>query len=380
MVEKSGIQKLKMLDQEQLLDGLEPSQIREVLKQIDAIDEETLRQQQKIIEHPPEIPEFKPFTRYELSGNKADQALGSALIAAKKVGCIILAGGQGTRLGFGGPKGAFVIPGINKTLFQILAARVLGPLAIMTSPKNDADTQDYWAAHNFFNLSDVRFFQQSELPFLDEKGNLFLEDNGVLATGPNGNGTVYHDFVKSGILADWEAQGIEIIQIILVDNALAQPFDAELIGYHRRKKSDVTLKCTPRLNADEKVGVLVESNQGVKILEYTELGDKREGDFLANLSLMCFDIKFLKKIADQQLPLHKSFKKCPYWDVKQKKQIIPNEPNVWKFEYFSFDALPYATRVEALACPRETCFAPLKNATGADSPETVSLALQKELK
>lgn len=375
MGQEKGIEKLKLLDQEHLLEGLDSTQKRKVLKQIDEIDSETFKLQQKLLNQTLEVPAFKPFTRYALSGNQEDQQLGNELIAAGKVGCIILAGGQGTRLGFEGPKGAFIIPGVNKTLFEILAARVRGPVAIMTSPKNDEATQDYWAEHSYFNLKDIRFFQQSELPFLDVKGNLFLEDLGIISMGPNGNGSVYHDFVQSGILGDWEQQGIEIIQMILVDNALAQPFDAELIGYHQRKKAELTLKCTKRLNAEEKVGVLVESGNSVKDLEYTELGDNREGDFLANLSLTCLDLNFLKKLATKQLPLHKAFKKSPYWDAKQNKQIIPNEPNAWKFEYFSFDAIPYASRVEALACPREECFAPLKNAKGADSPETVSRAL-----
>lgn len=381
-----GLKKLKLLNQDHLLqnwDKLGPEVQLELLEQIDSIDPETLKQQQRLIHEDPVFAPFEPFTAYEECGNPVYKSKGEALIASGKVGCIILAGGQGTRLGFDGPKGAFVIPGVGKSLFQLLAKQIRGPVAIMTSPKNDAETKSYWNENKFFNLKDIEFFRQAELPVLNQKGDLFLEEAGVIAFGPNGNGSVFHHFAESGLLEKWSEKGIEIIQIILVDNALAHPFDAELIGYHSSKKADITLKCTKRLNKDEKVGVLVVSEDKVKVLEYSELGEHKDGDFLANLSLMCLDINFFKNSSKKALPLHKALKKVPYWDSKLNKQIAPIHPEAWKFEEFVFDVLPYATKVEALACPRSECFAPLKNATGPDSPATVLEALQscsKELK
>lgn len=381
-----GLKKLKLLNQVHLVqnwDRLNPKDQQTVLDQINLIDPQTFKTQQKLVQESTALSPFEPFSAYEESGNQAYKDKGNQLINSGKVGCIILAGGQGTRLGFDGPKGAFVIPGIEKTLFQLFAEQIRGPVAIMTSPKNDAATKSYWEQNKFFNLKNIEFFQQSELPILDSSGNLFLEEAAHIAFGPNGNGSVFHHFAESGLLGQWLQNGIEIIQIILIDNALAHPFDAELIGYHSTKNAEITLKCTKRLDANEKVGVLVVSDHKVKVLEYSELGDHKEGDFLANLSLMCLDIHFFKKISKNALPLHKALKKVPYWDSKLQKQILPNQPNSWKFEEFVFDVIPYASKVEALACPRSECFAPLKNATGADSPATVLKALQscsKELK
>lgn len=377
MADVKGIEKLKLLDQEHLLEGLNQAEIQHLLKQTDSISVPVFKLQQQVLHEEPQPTYFKPFLN---AGTVGDPQLGEKLIAEGKVGCIILAGGEGTRLGFDGPKGSFLIPGVQKTLFQIHAEQIRGPTAVMTSPKNDEETRKYWKDHNNFGVKDLSFFQQSQLPLLDKAGCLFLEDQETLAIGPDGNGSVFQNFAKSGILSQWEKQGVEIIQIILIDNALATPFDAEFIGYHQNTNADITLKCTPRLDANEKVGVLVEADGAVRVLEYTELGDHKEGDYLANLSLMCLSISFFKDLTKQQLPLHKALKKYSFWDALHKKQISPSAPNVWKFEYFSFDVLPYASKVEALVCPREKCFAPLKNASGADSPETVSRALQKQLK
>lgn len=383
MKAETGIQKLKLLKQDSILDHwsqLNEQQREALLKQVELIDPETFKLQQQLIPETPVHPSFTPFTKYEMCGNIVDKELGKSLIDSGKVACIIVAGGQGTRLGFDGPKGTFVIPGIEKTLFQLHAKKIRGPAAIMTSPSNDHSTKQYWKENNFFRLKEIEFFQQAQLPILNDEGNLFLENQGLIAFGPDGNGSVYLNLFESGILPKWQKRGIEIIQIIIVDNALANPFDDELIGYHVRKKAEITLKSTMRRDAEEKVGVLVASENRVKVLEYSELGDNREGDFASNLSYMCLDINFFSKIASKQLPLHKAHKKVPFWDSKAHKQSLPQSPNGWKFEKFLFDVIPYATAVEALIFPREECFAPLKNATGPDSPHTVSEALQKELK
>jgi len=72
--------------------------------------------------------------------------LGESLIRGNRVACLIVAGGQGTRLGFPGPKGKFpVSPVKKKSLFQIFAeslralslrCRATIPLLVVTSREN----------------------------------------------------------------------------------------------------------------------------------------------------------------------------------------------------------------------------------------------------
>lgn len=378
MDELNAIKLLKSLKQESIAAYLQKAKSphkNNLLNQLDLLDPETLRIQQALIQSSPEPVSFTPYKKYSRSGNSENIELGKILLKNKKVGCIILAGGQGTRLEYEGPKGTYVIPGVGKTLFQLFAERTHGPLAIMTSPENDEDTKKYWKIHNYFNLSNISFFSQSQLPLLDGSGNLFLATPGQISFGPDGNGSVFRQFAASGILAEWSSQGIEVVQVIQVDNALAQPFDVEMVGCLKRNDAEVVVKGTRRLNAQEKVGVFVESNKRLKVLEYTELGLNKEGDFIANLSYMCFAINQFKEMAKVELPLHKNLKKVPFWDMESECQMIPSEPLFWKFEKFIFDVLPYNTRIEVLECPRSQCFAPLKNAKGPDSPETVSKAL-----
>lgn len=378
---ESAAAKLKTLGQTHLLrhwDELTLEQQEQLLAQIEAINPIVLQQHPSSPVHP-----FTPFSRYQVGTTAENRQLGEEAIAQGKVACVILAGGQGTRLGYDGPKGIYPIPGVEKTLFQLFAEQVKGPLAIMTSPKNDAVTRDYWENHHHFGVKDVSFFPQNQLPLTDLEGQLFLESADSIAFGPNGNGAVYKGLKASGILDRWVSMGIKTIQIIQIDNALARPFDTDVIGYHLSKGADVTLKCTKRKDPSEHVGILVESNGGVDVLEYSELDEPVAGDFLANLSIMFFSIDFFQKCALLNLPLHQALKKSAYWDEDSGEQKQPQSPNCYKFEFFAFDVLPHASHVEAVECPRETCFAPLKNATGPDSPATVQHALEscsKELK
>jgi UDP-N-acetylglucosamine/UDP-N-acetylgalactosamine diphosphorylase len=55
----------------------------------------------------------------------------------------------------------------------------------------------------------------------------------------------------------------------------------------------------------------------------------------------------------------------------------PTIENAMKFELFIFDALPLADRWLAMETNRAEEFAPLKNATGSDSPSTVRSAMSR---
>jgi UDP-N-acetylglucosamine/UDP-N-acetylgalactosamine diphosphorylase len=231
----------------------------------------------------------------------------------------------------------------------------------------------------------VSFFSQRLLPLLDEEGNMFLDDVDSIAQGPDGNGFALKYFAESGLWHAWQAQGIRYINMILIDNPLADPFDVELVGFHERDGCDITVKCTPRRDIHEKVGVLVKVDGKAAVVEYTELSDdERKAHYTdgtlkhlcANLSLFCFSLDAIHKLNKQEMPLHLAHKAVKYVD-KTGQVVQAGNPMAWKFERFIFDVLPLAEHVKALLYPRTECFAPLKNFSGPDSPGTVQAALQE---
>lgn len=377
---------------------LHANQKEHLFKQLEKVDIPTLRLQQKLI-HAPLTKNLRitPFSHFAKAGNQNDQRLGLKAISEGLVGGLIVAGGQGSRLRVEGPKGLCPVTKIKrKSLFQLLAEKTLAAskqakrplsLAIMTSPLNHEATCTFFKQHDFFGLASTQlnFFAQETLPLLDSNGNIFLETQDSLAIGPDGNGGVLHQFVRSEIWDRWHSAGIRFVNLTLIDNPLADPFDAELIGYQQRNKSDVVIKCTSRKDPEENVGVIVQENGKAAIIEYSEFTPEErharnpDGTLLhqlANLSLFSFDMNFIKQIEKKQLPLHKAFKSVKFLN-NQGKTILADKPMAWKFEKFIFDTLPFASKVDALLYPRETCFAPLKNFTGNDSFETVSLAIEK---
>lgn len=315
------------------------------------------------------------------AGDKKDISLGWEYISQGALGTIILAGGMGTRLGFPHAKGLYPLsPVKEKSLFQLFAEKCFFasiragsdlPLAIMTSPENDAETRMFFKAHNFFNLKpeQVFFFVQGELHLEDKSGALLAEK------AADGNGSVFKKFVESGLYDKWAARGIKYIHIILVDNALADPYDANLLGHHIHTNSDVTLKCTLRSSITEKVGLVVEIEDKIRVVEYSEI-DPVEAATLdeagqlrypfANMSLFCLSMPFIKELATKDFPFHRA---------KKPLNKEPNAPQVYKKETFIFDMLPFASSPTVLAYPREDVFAPLKNKYGADSPATVKKLL-----
>lgn len=262
----------------------------------------------------------------------------------EKCACVILAGGQGTRLGAPGPKGLFSVGG--KSLFQWICEKVpdkKNPLAIMTSPLNHEETVAFFEKHSCFGL-EIHFFQQEMTHYLNDK------KEAMDVKGPNGNGSVFRSFVKAGLADLFEKRGIDVLTVIPVENPLANPFDGSLISHLRDEKADVVMKCVKRLYIDQSMGALVERNGKIQVLEYTELDPTQTYQY-SNVGQMAFDLSFFKKMGEVELPLH--------W-VKKEVPIGANKAWVWKGEQFIFDALPHANKVRALCAPRETCYAPLK--------------------
>lgn len=332
---------------------------------------------------------IEPYTDFENIGSFKDELVGRKLIAEGKVGCLLLAGGQGSRLQFEGPKGCYPISVIkHKSLFQICAERVLAAgrqvnrsllLAIMTSSQNAEEIKRFFLENNYFGLlpEQIFFFVQSNLPFLNEQGQIFTDSLGNKVEAPDGNGRCLERFYTSGIWSKWKNAGISYLNLIPIDNPLADPFDAELLGYHYRRRAEVTLKCAEKKSAVEKVGVVVKEGSLCRIIEYSEMNEATKGERdengelkyrCANLGLFCFSMDFVKNTATlkEPLPIHLAWKSVPNTKAS----------HAWKQETFIFDVLPYAKKVAVLMCPRFRCFAPLKNADGQDSPQTVREALQ----
>ncbi len=391
--------KLSTIGQQSLLDfwpQLTADQQNRLLKQIDQLDLDIFRVLKTAFlkKDLPYAGSFEPFKAYENAGSSQDISLGRQLISEGKCGSLLLAGGQGTRLNFAGPKGMFPVTAIRrKTLFQLFAEKTLAaselagrplPLAIMTSPLNDEETKNYFFSNRNFGLSEKQlyFFSQKMSPLFNEQGNLFLDPQGSLAEGPDGNGSSLHYFVQDGIWKAWQDAGIKLVNYVLVDNPLADPFDANLLGFHARQNNEITIKCCMRRDKEEKVGVVVQDQHRAKVVEYSEMPEKEryaavpDGSLrhlCANLSLFCFSMESIKALAEKygEMPFHLAYK-----SVNGNKS--DSSPLMaWKGEKFIFDILPFARKVKALAYPREACFSPLKNAKGVDSPVTVAEALQQ---
>lgn len=385
---QEAFDKLQFLLQTQLLqywDTFSSEQKEHFIDRVLKMDAHILFQQQEILRGPDQkVKQIEPFSEYTEYDQKVHLERGEQLLKEGKAGCLIVAGGQATRLGLpGGAKGCIAVSPIKKkSLFQIFAERTLYaskmagkklPLAIMIAPHNEEETKSFFEQHHFFELdpSQVLFFVQGHLPLLDEKGHLFLDEKGLIAEGPDGNGYALHYFYKSEAFEKWREMGITFVNFVQVDNPLADPFDLNLLGFHELCQNDVTVKCTRRTRESEKVGLLVKNKDRCAVLEYSEFPEEewkmREGGhfvyFLANLSLFCFTMNFIEKVGAfyySEMPLHA---------VKK---------NNYKFERFIFDVLPFADHVKALLYPRERCFAPLKNSSGHDSIESVQAALQEQ--
>ncbi len=389
---------LKDVGQHHLLKGWDALDKRgqaQVLEQLKRFDPKTLKNQQSMLRsrsHPIKQ-NLEPFGDFATSGNEADRRLGRSLMADGKVGCIVVAGGQGTRLGHQGPKGTYpVTPVEKKSLFQLTVERTLAAshwvnsplfMAIMTSQQNDHDTRNFFAGNRCFGIevSRLNFFAQKGLPLLDDDGNMFLKAPGEIAFGPEGNGPALTEFYHQGIWEQWRMLGIRHVVFIQIDNVLADPFDAELVGYHFRSGADVTLKACLRQDPNEKVGVITRQGNTMRVIEYSELSEQEQHATdshgrlkhpCANLSMFCFSMDFIERVAEaEDMPLHIAHKKSQLLD----DNAIQKEIMAWKFERFIFDVLQHARQPEVLIYPREECFAPLKNASGADSLSTVQEAL-----
>lgn len=325
---------------------------------------------------------------------------GNRAIAAGKVAMILVAGGQGTRLGFDKPKGMFPIgPVSRRTLFEmhvdsLRAAmqrfHVSIPLLIMTSPATDAATRDYFEEHQRLGLSpeDLFLFQQGTMPAIDApSGRILMESPWELALSPDGHGGVVKALLQSGSMDAMRSRGIEYFFYAQVDNPMVRACDPGLIGYHRIAESQMTTQVVRKRSAKERVGNVVQIDGRTHIIEYSDLPDSLAEQTLpdgtlklwaGNIAVHVFDRTFLETSASQSLPFHQALKTVPYVDADGNRHQ-PTSPNAIKYERFVFDLLPAAERTLVVEGDAFEVFAPVKNGDGAatDTPTTARQAISR---
>ncbi|MFT4539547.1 MAG: UDP-N-acetylglucosamine/UDP-N-acetylgalactosamine diphosphorylase [Planctomycetota bacterium] len=339
-----------------------------------------------------EPPELFPLVRDERKDQEARAAIkqGEALMSEGLVAAILVAGGQGSRLGFDGPKGIYPVgPVSNCSLFEWHARRLMAaqqrygaamPWYIMTSASNDAATRTFFEDNNYFGLraADVQFFQQAMLPALDLEGKILMASKGELFLAPNGHGGTLAALKSSGCLADAAKRGIEAFSYFQVDNPLAMPADPLFLGLHVTEGASMSSKIVKKRDAGEKVGVIGMADGVLGCIEYSDLpaelreATDEQGELLfgaGNTAAHAFERRFLEELTGEggiSLPWHVARKRMKVLD--ETGQIV--ERDGAKFETFIFDALGSAERSITLETDRALEFSPVKNAEGSDSPAT----------
>ena len=305
-----------------------------------------------------------------------------------QVGVLLVAGGQGTRLGYNGPKGCFQTLQISqKTLYQIHAEKIIYaskkygktiPFLIMTSPHTDSETKAFFKENNYFGIkeSDVFFFCQSMTATLDLNGKALLKSDSELLKNPDGHGGCYTAFMKSGALEYLEKRGITTLVYIQVDNILAPIDDTVLVGLQESRNADIVTKVLRKASPQEKVGHLVCVNGKDQIVEYVDVTKEQlelkdeNGELIFNWgspAMHAFSLDFFRRLKNEKvfLPFHQSKK-----IVKAYRDGMVQDTEAYKHEKFIFDLLPLANRHIGLEIKREDEFSPIKNISGVDSIDT----------
>lgn len=406
--EKEAIDKLKEYGQNHIvniLEKLDETKKQELIEQINKID---FHQMMELYQNTKKEIKFKegkiepvPYLdKAKLTKNQREEfdKLGEEIVKNNQYAVVTMAGGQGTRLGHTGPKGTFKLDvyGKGKYLFEILADNlqeankkygVVINWYIMTSKENNADTVEFLEKNNYFGYdkNKVTIFKQSELPLVDTEGKFLINKEYKIKEASDGNGGTYSSLRASGCLADMKEKGIKWIFIGSVDNALLKMIDVTLLGMAVKKGVQIASKSVAKANPQERVGVFCKMNNHPKVIEYTELPEKMaeevdsDGELKFGEShIMCnlYTIDAIEKISKEPLIYHTAFKKNSYID-ENGKEVIPTEPNSYKFESFIFDAFELFDDIAILRGKREDDFAPVKNKEGVDSPKTAKELYEK---
>ncbi len=347
-----------------------------------------------------DLTDLEPAPYVPLPANGGDAAewaearrIGEDALRAGRVAAFVVAGGQGTRLGYDGPKGTFkVTPVLQKSLFQVFAEKILAagrrygkPLHwfIMTSHANHAATEAFFVENGFFGLGAdrVHFFRQGRMPAVDFEGKIILETKSSIAMSPDGHGGSLRALDRSGALEIMRREGIDVLSYFQVDNPLVRCVDPTFIGFHLRAGAEMSSKMIPKAYPEEKVGHFCRQRGKLLVVEYSDLPMERQREvdpangrlrFIAgSVAIHIFSRAFIERMAkgDEALPFHRANKKIPCI-AADGTPVKPEKANGVKFEMFVFDALPFAKNAVTIEAPRADDFSPVKNADGVDSPKT----------
>ena len=395
---------LKEYGQEHLLkyyDELSESEQKELLSQIELIDFSVLDNLKEENRFTASRGKFEPLgaaTIEDIEQNSEKySAAGIEAIKAGKVAAVLLAGGQGTRLGFDKPKGMFNV-GVTRELyiFQCLINNLMDvvketgawvPLYIMTSEKNNDDTVSFLKEKDFFgyNSDYVKFFVQDMAPSVDFSGKIYMESKSRISISPNGNGGWFTSLVRAGLLDEIKAKGVEWINVFAVDNVLQRIADPLYVGAVISSGLQSGGKVVSKADPDERVGVLCLEDGMPSIVEYYEMTEEMrtlrdEKDELAYkfgvILNYLFSVDKLESILNDKLPVHVVDKKIPYMD-ENGEFIKPDKPNGHKFETLVLDMVHMQDSCLPYEVVRNREFAPIKNPTGVDSVESARELLKE---
>jgi UDP-N-acetylglucosamine/UDP-N-acetylgalactosamine diphosphorylase len=385
-------------------DSLNEQQRGNLLAQIDMIDfdllsrlaKQALEENQAVSLEKMEPPEVIDLKKRQYQDKEA-RITGAEAISQGKMAAFLVAGGQGTRLGFNAPKGMYpVTPVKKKSLFQLHAEKILAsgnqhnvtiPWYIMTSLTNIDQTTNYFAENDYFGLAkeDIFVFVQDMIPAIDREGKLILDRPDHIFMNPNGHGGSIQALWKSGALVDMKNRGIDYVFYFQVDNVLTRICDPVYLGYHIQAGSEMSCKVVHKKYPEEKIGILGRFGNEMHMVEYSDLSkedmyakmkDESLKYWAGNIATHIFDRQFLERENEGgfKLPFHIAEKNIPYLD-QNGDLIKPDDKNGIKFETFVFDALVDAKQTVCVEVERESEFSPLKNQDGENSPQTVRLAL-----
>lgn len=380
---------LKKYNQEHLIkyyDLLDDIKKEKFIEDINKIDFEFLNkliQEETSEEKIEEIKPIKPVLRENLTNIKELENIGKEIVEKKEFALITMAGGQGTRLGFNGPKGKFKI--CDKSLFEIISETIKGkniPWLIMTSEENHDETEMFFKENNNFGIEKVVLFKQKMLPLTNEEGKILIGENGFIKFGADGSGGVFNALYKNNLIEFLEENNIKWTFINGIDNCLTNPVDYLLLGLAASNNLELACKSIIKANPNEKVGVFCYINNLPSVIEYINLAEDMSTEKNENGEYKYFDahvlsnllsISLLKKIENKPLTFYKAHKKNNYMD-ELGNIIISTKPNSYKYESFFFDGFKYTNDFLVLRVSREDEFAPLKNSDESlvDCPRTAT--------
>ena len=384
---------LKKYDQAHLLkfnDELSAEEQKHLMDQINSIDFDLVKSLYEGVGKKKEIASISDMPSFGTHQRYVD--LGLESFKNGEYAVVTMAGGQGTRLGYDGPKGTYLLEyGINKSLFEIQCDKlkhiynmsgVYPTWYIMTSYQNDLATREFFLSNNYFDYPNdkIFFFPQKELPMIDSHGLVLMDSKFNIKMGANGSGGVFSALVEHGMLKKMKEDHVKWIFIGGIDNILLPIDNPDLIGFAKEKHFLVASKIVSKAYPDEKVGVFCRVNGLPSVIEYMDMTNEmnhrtyEDGKLVfGDAHILCnlFNLDILEDIAKNNLPYSGAFKKTNYLD--NLGNLITSEvPNAYKFETFIFDAFSYVEDMGLLTDQREHIFAPIKNALGNDSPLTAS--------